>query len=142
MDQFFLLDRMATISPGVKLHISGHLWKENVDEDDLTPTILINECFAIVIQEAYELGIEFYCTLADLCESFYTMDKVLLLLEVVFPTPLYRSLVEDSGFKKFIFAVADGTGDDESSIITILEYLAIYNAETSSVFYDVFEYLK
>lgn len=139
-----LLDRMASISPGVHLHISGHMWKVNIDEDDLTQQMLVNECFAIMIREAYELGIEFFCTIQDLCESFVTIDHTLLLFEVLFPTPLYRSINESDAFKMMISAIClDGSSmADETSAVSVLEYLGLYNEDTTAVFEASFNFLQ
>lgn len=145
MEPLELLERMASISPGVRLHIEGRQWLVNIDEDEITHQMLVNECFAIMINEAYELGIEFFCTLGDLCESFYVIDKTLLLFEVVFPTPLYRSITESDPFKTMISTiVVDGVSyHDESSICTLLERLAIYSDDSmASVFLDTYTFLQ
>lgn len=144
MDPQTLLERMASISPGVRHHIVAKTWIENIDEDEINQQMLINECFAIMVGEAYELGIEFYCTISDLCESLYIMDKTLLLFEVIFPTPLYRSITESEGFKKMISSIVlDGvTIDDESTIQTILEHLAVYDLSTSAIFFDTYIFLQ
>jgi len=125
-DHNTLLERMASISPGVRLHLEGKLWLQHIDEDEVDSQQLVNECFSVIVSEAYEIGIEFHCTLNDLCESFYHLDQVLLLFEVVFPTPLYRNITEDASFKTFLTTVVvDGVSNEgESSIMTILHYLA------------------
>lgn len=144
MDPEILLERMASISPSARLQITGHLWRVNIDADEITQQLLMNNCFASVITEAYELGIEFFCTLNDLCQSTYVLDKVLLLFEVVFPSPLYKSIVEDDGFRRFITAVnTEGSSyNGESSIVSILEYLALYNEATRDIFYDTYVFLQ
>ena len=144
MDPEILLERMASISPSARLQITGHLWRVNIDSDEITQQLLMENCFASVITEAYELGIEFFCTLADLCQSTYVLDKVLLLFEVVFPSPLYKSIVEDDGFRRFITAVNEGGSSyaGESSILSILEYLALYNEATQEIFYDTYVFLQ
>ena len=144
MDGSVLLQRMASISPGVRLHITGRMWIVNIDPDEITEKLLVNECFALMINEAFELGIEFYCTLGDLAESYVTIDQTLVLFELLYPTPLYRSITESDSFKNMISSVtiegAEISG--ESSVITILEYLAVYNDDSSSTFSDTYSFLK
>lgn len=137
------LERMASISPGVRMHIGGKLWVENIDEDEITPRLILNECFAIMIGEAYELGLEFYCPLPDLCDTLYHLDKVLLLFEVVFPTPLYRSITENAFFKSWLHAaIVDGVDSDETSpILCLLSYLAHDHPATVEIFTDTYLFL-
>lgn len=143
MDPLYLLQRMASISPGALLHLTGRTWLENIDEDNITHQMLVNECFAVMIGEAYELGIEFYCTLSDLCESLYTIDKTLLLFEVVFPTPLYRSITEDESFKKLLSSIVLDSMEieGETSIQTLLEQLGVFQEKTTSIFKDTYLFL-
>jgi hypothetical protein len=138
-----LLERMASISPGVRAHITGHLWKENIEEDELTKETLVNECFAVMINEAYEIGLEFYCPLGELCESWTTIDHTLLLFELVFPTPLYRSIVEDDSFNRLISSVIMDSMSlaGESAVMTMLEYLALMNEDTAPVFAEPYAFL-
>jgi hypothetical protein len=139
-----LLARMASISPGARLHLEGKLFLEHIDADEIDSQQLVNEVFTVIIDEAYELGIEFHCTLSDLCESFYDLDTVLLLFEVVFPTPLYRSITEDAGFKTVISAlVLDGAGDPhETTVMAILTYLARDHRDTQAIFTDTHRFLE
>lgn len=144
MDPKTLLERMASISPGVLLHITGQLWQLNIDEDDINQKILVNECFAVMIKEAYDLGIEFYCTLDELCESYYAIDKGLLLFESIFPTPLYRNITESPSFKTVLESIVLNGAEiaGESSVMTLLEHLALYNEPTQSVFADTYAFLQ
>lgn len=139
-----LLERMASISPGARIQITGKRYQLNIDEDQITQQLLMLQCFSEVVSEAYELGIEFYCTLGDLCQSGYTVDKVLLLFEVIFPSSLYKSITEDEDFKQFLSSVVynGASYNNESSILTILEYLAIYNEKTKDIFYDTYVFLQ
>lgn len=127
------LERMASISPGVHLHIAGKLWQQQIDEDEATPDALTVECFSVMIDEAFELGLEFDCTRADLCASYYDLDKTLLFFEVVFPTPLYRSIAEDDGFRLWLTTtVCDGAGDpDQGTAMNLLTYLAYEHPRAS-----------
>ena len=60
MDQHtILLERMASISPGVRVHLGGENWLQHIDADEITPRLLVLECFSVMIDEVYELGIEF-----------------------------------------------------------------------------------
>ena len=138
-----LLERMASISPGVRAHLGGEIWQEHLDEDEVTPETLVLECFSLMIDESYELGLEFYCSRADLCDNFYHLDRTLLLFEVVYPTPLYHNIIEDEGFKRWILAtVRDGGGDpDNSTIIDLLQYLAIDHPKAGDTFYDTYTFL-
>jgi len=120
------LERMASISPGVHLHLSGELWKQHIDEDEHTLHDLVLECFSMMIDEAFELGVEFFCSRGELCDTGYHLDRTLLLFEIIFPMPLYRSITEDDGFRTWLTStVCDGAGDPEqTNIMNLLEYLA------------------
>jgi hypothetical protein len=138
-----LLARMATISPGVRTHIGGELWQLQIDPDEVDSQILVNECFSLLIDESYELGIEFFCERGALCDNLYHLDLTLLLFEIVYPTPLYRSISENDGFKNWIIAtVRDGGGDpDNTTIIDLLEYLAIDYPDENNTFHDTYVFL-
>ncbi len=140
-----LLERMATISPGVRQHITGELWQLNIDQDEITTPTLVNECFSILIGEAYELGLEFYAELAELCDSLYHLDMVVLLCEVIFPTPFYISLTEDPGFKRWVqatFIDAATTEEGDSAIGALLYYLAVENPKTAELFTETYQFLQ
>lgn len=144
MDQHtILLERMASISPGVRVHLGGENWLQHIDADEITPRLLVLECFSVMIDEVYELGIEFYCTREDLCDNLYDLDKTLLLFEVVYPTPLYRSITEDDGFKRWLIStIKDGAGDpNDTTIMNLLNYLAFDHPVSGDVFLGTFNFL-
>jgi hypothetical protein len=131
---------MATTSPAIRDHLGGKIWQEHITEDEATPQTLVLECFSIMIDEVYELGIEFFCTRTDLCDSLYTLDKVLLLFEVIYPTPLYRSIAENDGFRTWLTAtVRDAAGDpDLTTAMDLLHYLAIDYPDAGDTFQETF----
>ena len=138
-----LLEKMASISPGVRIHLGGEQWQLQIDADEITPQTLVVECASVMIDEAFEIGIEFYCTRSELCDNFYHLDKLLLLFEVIFPTPLYRSITEDAGFKRWLVAtVRDAAGDpDYTTIINILHYLTEDHPTAQNTFLDTYTFL-
>lgn len=139
-----LLDRMATISPGVRNHIGGEFWQIHIDPDEIDLPSLVLECFSLMIDEVYDIGIEFYCTRADLCDSFYHLDKTLRLFEIIYPTPLYKRITEDDGFKRWTIAVVrDGAGDtDHTSVIDFLHYFVFDQPDANDVSYDTLVFLE
>lgn len=139
----FLLERMASISPGVRAHLGGEHWQLQIDSDEIDSQTLTHECFSLMIDEVFELGIEFYCVREDLCDSLYHIDKTLLLFEVIYPTPLYRSIIEDDGFKRWLVAtVRDGAGDpDDTTIMNILNYLSNDHPGAQEIFTDTYDFL-
>ena len=138
-----LLERMASISPGVRTHLGGEHFQLHIDEDEVTPKLLVLECFSLMIDEVYEIGIEFYCSRDDLCDSLYHLDKTLLLFEVIYPTPLYRSISEDNDFKKWIVSVVrDNAGDpDNTTVVNLLQYLVDDHSDTQTLFQDTYTFL-
>lgn len=138
-----LLERMASVSPGVRAHLGGELWQQQISEDEISSQTLVLECFSVLIDESYEIGLEFFCARSDLCDNMYHLDLTLLLFEAVYPTPLYRSISETEGFKLWITAtVQDGGGDpDNTTIQNILEYLALDYPDVNNTFYDTYVFL-
>ena len=139
-----LLERMASISPGVRLHLEGEHWQVHIDADDVTPKLLVNECISLMIDEVFELGLEFFCTRDSLCDSLYHVDKLLLFFEVIYPTPLYRSINEDGQFKSWLISlVRDGAGDtDYTTAMNLLHYLSVDHPSTGDTFQDTYVFLQ
>lgn len=139
-----LLERMASISPGVRAHLGGEIWQIHIEEDEISTDRLVQECFSILIDEAYELGLEFFCQRADLCDTLYHVDLTMLFFEVVFPTPLYRNLCEDDGFKRWIIATSvDGAGKPgEQTAPQLLFFLAYYHPTAGQIFEPCYEFLQ
>lgn len=139
-----LLERMASISPAVRVHLGGNQWRIHIDEDEVTPMILVSECLSMMVDEVFELGVEFFCAREELCENLYHLDKTLLLFEVIYPTPLYRSITEDDSFKRWLSSIVyDGAGDQDYTTITnILQYLAMEHPHAQDTFYDTYVFLQ
>ena len=138
-----LLERMASISSEVRNHLGSKSWLLQIDEDEINPQTLVLDCMSLMIDEIYDFGVEFYCTREELCENLYILDKVLLLFEVIYPTPLYRSFTEDTGFKRWLIStVIDGAGDpNNTTILNLLNYLANENEATIDLFTDTYNFL-
>ncbi|CAK9254151.1 unnamed protein product [Sphagnum jensenii] len=135
---------MASISPGVRFHIESETWKQHIDEDEVTIEALVNECATIIIDELYELGVEFFCTRNDLCDGYYHIDKLLLFCEVIFPTPLYRTITEDEAFRRYLVStVVEGAGDPEiSTAMDILAHLTFQHQQAEDIFLDTYLFLN
>ena len=139
-----LLERMASISPGVRSHLGGEFWQQQIPEDEIDSNTLVIECFSVMVDEAYEMGLEFFCQRGDLCDTTYHLDLTLLLFETVYPTPLYRNISENTAFKNWIVAtIRDGGGNpDNTSVIDLLEFIAIDYPDTNDTFYDTYVFLQ
>jgi hypothetical protein len=139
-----LLERMASISPGVRSHLGGEFWQQQIPEDEIDSNSLVIECFSVMVDEAYEMGLEFFCLRGDLCDTTYHLDLTLLLFETVYPTPLYRNISENMAFKNWIVAtIRDGGGNpDNTSVIELLEFIALDYPDENDTFYDTYVFLQ
>ena len=61
----------------------------------------------------------------------------------MYPTPLYRSITEDDGFKRWLIStIKDGAGDpNDTTIMNLLNYLAFDHPVSGDVFLDTFNFL-
>lgn len=124
-----LIMAMGSISSSVRNYLDKANWLVNIGTDEVDEKVVTNECFALVIQDLYEIGVEFHCAIGDLCDSLYHMSKVIDIAQIVLPSQLYINFSKNEYFKNAVKNIVDnGDPTGDSLIANVL--ISIFDDNT------------
>lgn len=121
LNLFTQITDLRTISENIDTYLEQEMYKDTLGkgvDTDYTVEDILQECYAIILQELVEFGIDFSCDDGDLLQDWYTAHKLYSL----------RYFVDANNLREFLA----NNADDIKLIQPILD-----NNESEDVFHDV-----
>lgn len=135
------VQRLVDVSPSACQYLDSEGYLVNFDVDDVRLTDFVRQLYSLMVGDFHEIGIEFTCSLGDLCSYDGDMELGVLLGELLLPAALYRNLATQQELRGVLKALVQGIEDDPV-VIQLINWIQEIPSSLQDTYLPVAEFFS
>lgn len=134
--------RITQLSPQAMKKMDSESYRTGLETDEVTGRAVLDDLQIALIDDMQQIGIEFFCSPGELFESYYLLDRLLDVFELLMPSTLYKRLSDEPKLRGVLLNILDGTVQEgDSTALSWVKYLGFDNDRLAEEYEEAVEHL-